>query len=510
MKNICEILEKNSFFVKQNKIILGGLEISTLENFNERILEVENKIKGLPELKIIEDMLSYSKGIILRDIIELHPDIVPFLDISMLPELKKILWISYIHENTSLFYDLLEKYKMLSSAIDNISLDKTRWKNTLGVFNERFYFPFRMNVSNLKSSIIGESLPHVGFSFSNQDNTAMAHFSRKELDKLDTLSQGEKRALYLLNIIFDLERIKNLEEEILIVIDDIADSFDYKNEYAIIEYICELADYDNVKILFLTHNYDFYRAVSSRLFITRNHRLLAFSVNGNIIFEEEKYQNQPFRAWKEHPDKKSILAMIPFISNIVEYGRDRGVSVKGDDYDFLTSLLHEKFDTYSITFMDLLAIFREYLDIDNLGEYFNLNDGVIYELYRECDGIKNSDDSLENRVILSMGICHLAEKFMKEAISAYTGILKWKGSGRDKCNGDSVSFLKYVDSKRNQTGLLIKGYKQFGDIFSKTVMSEVSIMTPENIHFNSFMYEPILDMDIIELLNLYKKIKSLT
>lgn len=29
-------------------------------------------------------------------------------------------------------------------------------------------------------------------------------------------------------------------------------------------------------------------------------------------------------------------------------------------------------------------------------------------------------------------------------------------------------------------------------------------MTPENIHLNSFMYEPILDMDIVELLNLYK------
>lgn len=34
-------------------------------------------------------------------------------------------------------------------------------------------------------------------------------------------------------------------------------------------------------------------------------------------------------------------------------------------------------------------------------------------------------------------------------------------------------------------------------------------MTPEQIHLNSFMYEPILDMDIVELLNLYHKIKKL-
>jgi hypothetical protein len=34
-------------------------------------------------------------------------------------------------------------------------------------------------------------------------------------------------------------------------------------------------------------------------------------------------------------------------------------------------------------------------------------------------------------------------------------------------------------------------------------------MTPENIHINSFMYEPILDMDIVELKNLYEKVKKL-
>lgn len=34
-------------------------------------------------------------------------------------------------------------------------------------------------------------------------------------------------------------------------------------------------------------------------------------------------------------------------------------------------------------------------------------------------------------------------------------------------------------------------------------------MTPENIHLNSFMYEPLLDMDIQELLNLYSRVKAL-
>lgn len=33
-------------------------------------------------------------------------------------------------------------------------------------------------------------------------------------------------------------------------------------------------------------------------------------------------------------------------------------------------------------------------------------------------------------------------------------------------------------------------------------------MTPENIHLNSFMYEPILDMSIDELQTLYNELKN--
>ena len=41
------------------------------------------------------------------------------------------------------------------------------------------------------------------------------------------------------------------------------------------------------------------------------------------------------------------------------------------------------------------------------------------------------------------------------------------------------------------------------------ILDAVNIVTPEQIHVNSFMYEPLVDMDIIELLNLYKDVKGL-
>ena len=72
-----------------------------------------------------------------------------------------------------------------------------------------------MNVVNLKGAIIGESVPQVEFSFKKGDTVKT--IDRSKLEKLDTLSQGEKRALYLLNIIFDIEQIKNTGEETLLV-----------------------------------------------------------------------------------------------------------------------------------------------------------------------------------------------------------------------------------------------------------------------------------------------------
>ncbi len=41
-------------------------------------------------------------------------------------------------------------------------------------------------------------------------------------------------------------------------------------------------------------------------------------------------------------------------------------------------------------------------------------------------------------------------------------------------------------------------------------MNRINLMTPENIHLNSFMYEPILDLDIEHLKKLYDEVCALS
>lgn len=507
LKDLKKSLEKDSFFVKDNQITLSGEDaVTDIAALNAHIAAIEAQIRQSPAYQEIEKLLGDAKGTILKDVIETHPEIVEYLSLDKLDTLKKILWGSYIKANEALFHDLCDKYHGLSDAIDAVAMDDTPWKHALDIFNQRFSVPFTMSVANLKGAIIGESVPQVKFTFTN--GTDQKTIDRSQLEELDTLSQGEKRALYLLNIIFDIEQLKASGREVVLVIDDIADSFDYKNKYAIIEYLYELAQESTFYLLILTHNFDFHRTVSSRLGLSRLNRLMADLNNAVLTLEQEHYQNQPFEYWRNNPDEKHILALIPFVRNLIEYGTDRDISQTGSDFDYLTLLLHEKTQSGAITFADIEPLYQNYIGVKHFDASTAPTDSVLGKLYSVCDGITTTDSNLENKIVLAIGIRHKAEEFMISAISPYGGQLNWR-SGRNNVTGSATDFLSFVESTKNQTRELLKGYQQFGDTAKIAVLNEVSIMTPEHIHINSFMYEPLLDMDITELLTLYQRVKTL-
>lgn len=70
----------------------------------------------------------------------------------------------------------------------------------------------------------------------------------------------------------------------------------------------------------------------------------------------------------------------------------------------------------------------------------------------------------------------------------------------------------FVDSiTKNQTLKLLDRFRtQFSqDKNEVALMEQVNLMTPENIHLNSFMYEPILDMSPKLLKRLYTNVKAI-
>ncbi|MGE8099517.1 hypothetical protein [Pseudomonas fluorescens] len=159
----------------------------------------------------------------------------------------------------------------------------------------------------------------------------------------------------------------------------------------------------------------------------------------------------------------------------------------------LTSLLHVKADSAKLTIGDLEASFKAtLLDQANLS-LPNPTTSAMRLIYDEAEAlaVKADDDvELESKVILSIAIRLRAEEFMIAKIN------------------DS-EFVNGISS--NQTFEL---YSKFSLMFPGAsdqimVLSQVNLMTPENIHLNSFMYEPILDMSALHLYDLYGKVKAL-
>lgn len=512
-------LEINSFFVKLNEIVLDGNdEPLDLTDLKAKIGEIKAQLQDTAEFREIEKLLSDVKGRDLIEIIEKNPEIIEELTLVNLDEFRKKLWRSYIKYEEDNFNILKTRYSLLKEQIEDLNIDETLWREAIDIFNDRFTLPFKMDIDNLTSSIIGESPPKVIFKFCDKKNVDdcgdddWITLDRDELEKSDTLSQGEKRALYLLNIIFDIEKIRKENQKTLFIIDDIADSFDYKNKYAIIEYLEDISKIDNCYMIILTHNFDFYRTISSRLDMDRKNKFHAINSGSEIQIEEEHYQKQPFNYWKENLDKKHITALIPFVRNLIDYGVDKKINdFSGIEEDslFLTNLLHLKDNTKNITFGQLKKVYKEYIGNDDFDSTINDLDKV-YDLIIDLadNQIADNDLNLENKIIFAISIRLKAEEFMKREILNSSEMFTWKNK-RIETNGNNEEFLYFVENGKNQTRELFKGFIQIRNDDGVKVLGSVNIMTPENIHLNSFMYEPILDMDIVELKNLYGKVKNL-
>lgn len=511
-------LKKRNFFVNNNQLRLNGdLSIASASELENKIKDAMKELNTTKEFKQLEKYLSDARGMALRNVLESHQEIIPYLAKDKIDELRTLFWNSYLLDVQEKFQQLKDAYNNVKTQLSKDKFEKTPWEKALAIFNSRFTVPFTMKIANKESAILGESLPRVEFYFEKKNTDDVTTVSRNKLEQLGTLSQGERRALYLLNIIFDIEQRKLAGLDTLYIIDDIADSFDYKNKYAIIEYLYDLQQDPNNHLIILSHNFDFYRTVSSRLGIARGNRFIAeLKSDDKIELREETYQKVFFNACKNEckngafKDHKKFLAMIPFVRNLIEFGYDYNVlkgkykdinndKDNGSDQLVLTLLLHLKRKTQDITIEDISRIYGKYLFGDE-GKVFKPKcyqgtQTVFPCLQKVADEISEKDVKLENKIILSMVIRLQAEAFMIDII---------------RKNGD-----EFYESTSNQTRDLITQIKKKGYLDPKLdekilhILDAVNIVTPEQIHINSFMYEPLVDMDIIELLNLYKDVKGL-
>ncbi|HAG7623006.1 hypothetical protein [Escherichia coli] len=487
-------LKDNGFFEAKHTVNLktkdGMKEISTADELTERIENERKRILTDKDLTskfdAIDKKIQNSELRKFRDYLFDNQQILPHL--KDFKQLQKDLWIFYLIDQNELYSQFLEAYKTskvtIENAIEQAKSERTEWEAVVEVFNRRFNVPFKMSVSNQDDVILKGLQPSISFKFSDCDGEG--DVPRDAL--LKVLSQGERRALYILNILFEIETRRKQGITTILVIDDIADSFDYKNKYAIIEYLKDIAASGQFLCLFLSHNFDFYRSIAGRLGLRRDCKLHAAKIGRKLKLIQEKYQKNPFNHWKDNLITPSYcISAIPFVRNLAEY------CGFNSEFHKLTSLLHVKTDTDTMKLDELCAIYKKIL-ADKQQLTLNPAAKLVIELINEeADLVFNAQEEtveLEGKIVLSIAIRLIAERHMIRVIN-------------DEAFTSSIT--------ENQTIKLLQKYKELGvnNVHNIVILDQVNLMTPENIHLNSFMYEPILDLGITHLKTLYLDVKKL-
>ena len=496
---IAKNLKAHGFFKADHSVYVNSSsnrqEIKTEEELTKVIETEKNSILTNSELKSsfdeIDSKLTNQDLRAFREYLLNNQIILP--ELGNLELLKEKIWKAYFVELRESFASLMAEFEKgknrIQQILESASEQATRWQDVINIFNRRFSVPFKVSIENKQDVILKSVTPNIKFEFTDEEGKPV---SIERTDLFKVLSNGEARALYLLNIIFEVEARREAKTETLFIIDDIADSFDYKNKYAIVEYLHDILSESQFRQIILTHNYDFYRTVSQRLELG-GAKFHASREAASISLEADKIYKDPFKKWQDNADNhernEMMVAMIPFARNLAEYCGIDDIEKK------LTSLLHIKDDTQQITVGDLQALFSKVLHYTPNARTDKDRKvvEVIYEVADALYGEGTLNIELEKKISLSIAIRLKTEDILIRKIN-------------------DQKFLESI--KKNQTAKLIRKFKeQFAGVAAEQetilVVDRVNLMTPENIHLNSFMYEPILDMSSVHLRKLYGEVKAL-
>ena len=273
--------------------------------------------------------------------------------------------------------------------------------------------------------------------------------------------------------------------ETFVILDDVVDSFDYKNKYAMIEYISELSNENNIICWVLTHNFDFFSSCKYRVkgfdkyYIKQNKNSENFQkFNESIIGGGMELFSNWKKLLNDTSDEKKFISLIPVCRNLVElkYG------VNDEKYKTLCNILHFRLNTKDILVDEIKPIFIETFNINcSLDASKKVFDILFEQLNILATTNLSNSIGLDDKIILAIGIRIVIEMVFNKFDTSFV-------------NSDLSLGEEY------------ETVKQYLDSDDKKVFSKALISIPEFVHLNSFMYEPLIDIPTIVLQEIYKDV----
>lgn len=412
-------------------------------------------------------------------------------------ELRRNLWRAHLSAMAAEIARIASEYQSgqnrIAEIIKKAEKEGTDWDAVVEKYNKRFAVRLTLSVKNRPHALLGTKTPVLDYTFCDHDGDT-APIDRDRIPSI--LSEGENRAFYMLNALFEIEARIRMRKETVIVIDDIADSFDYKNKHAITQYLKELSDaHGFFHLVILTHNFDFFRTVCRRRIVEYDRCYYVGKNGGDMHLVPARSILDPLGDLVKHADvAKKFVAAVPFARGIIGHT----LTTEDKRYAALSSVLHCKARTDAIEAAEVQSILAETFPKAaklKSGPLFKpgkkMRDVIEAEAKRAASVAKGDPDrlDLEDKVILAVYIRVAAERFM----------LRRLGEEPPDDVGDSTYELAGKYKKLHGAA----------DAAALDAIDRVVLIAPEIIHINAFMYEPILDMSADSLVRLYDDVRAL-
>lgn len=435
--------------------------------FEEEIKKISKDPEIIEQSKEITKLMGTAKeSEFLKESIQKNPLLVKQLSAG-----RKNIFLSYLKSSSIDYNYWLEVVKKAKKELNNvlkIAQDKqTNFERAIEIYKNRFHPIFDIKIVNKAESMLGIKTPTITFYHNRYCEIPVSETKLSQI-----LSSGEKTTLNILKFIVEYENCKKYHP--FIILDDIVETFDYSNRYAFMEYINDLVNLD-VPTIVMTHNFEFYRTVSKRIPKLRKSVASANS-NGVVDIQTNNRINKNMENVLKCSNIYDFFCAIPYLREIK--------TILLEDTKTLDSCLHYKESTSKLQIKDILLQFPSNA-IKNLK--IDENDIYMEKLFEIADNLSGFDDfDIVKKTILSLSCRLLIER---------------------KIIANNFNLLTNINMNQTAQLLDLYGEKLFPDV--KKYLEAIQLSTPEFIHANAFMYEPLIDINGKYLFELYNQIKKI-
>jgi hypothetical protein len=495
---VATALEEKNYFAGGNEIKLAGYSktITTVDDLKAIVAKAFEKASKDPEVvKQYQKLTELGAGKDYANAILKTLETSPSLgrELSNPSEYRKKLLLAAMHSYQADFNNLMKTRGALNKSIKAMNkaakAEEKDWERTFRIIKDSFGLQLEIKMQDPSNVIYKTQVPTMSFAWRKSPVDANTLIN-------EVLSAGEKRAFDYARLYFDILSFAKKRQRKIIVFDDVADSFDYANKHAIVEFLYNISKLPDVYMIILTHNFDFFRLVGGRVMDSKPSNCF-FAVkdpSGTIGLKPGQYFRNIFQNYlvaNATPMHKPAyaLSLVTFGRAIIELSYPNFET--DPDYLLYTKAIHYRSEGGAQIRCSTLYrhLHKQIFGINRLLQNDPASKTSFYKAVQdECRRITADttiDILIEDKLALAIGLRILSEHYM------YNLLLKKK-------------FITQQIASKMEIGKLFDLFeRKFPNNKNLSNLRLSKIFCPPDIHLNSFMFEPIVDYDISRMRRLY-------